>query len=973
MHGDIPITHILRPNRPFARIGLGWMRYVLLCLIALARLTGAQFSYFGKNKVQTRDYQFESFETEHFKIFFYPGGEGVAEFAAKAAEDFYSVTKKDLNMELEEKVPIILYLSPSQFRETNVIIDLIEEGVGGFSELIKNRIVVPFNGSYNDLYYVLGHELTHIFEFKMFYRSRLAVLLGAVGEFQVPLWVLEGFAEFQSGWANVSSEVFMRDLVINNRLVSLVELNDNYGYLAYREGESFFRYVAELYGREKVYEFMNTLKSKRNLEATFSAVFGMSQKKIGAEWENWLKMRYWPQITKLANFGKIAERLTNHIEDGSVYNTASAISPSGTKIAMISDRAEYVDSYIISATDGRVLKKLVRGERSGGFENMHLIRPGLAWSPDEKLIALITTTAGRDNIALIDVNRGRVRRRIGGNLDGIYSPKFSPDGKTLAFVGVKNGFSDIYSVSIGGGEPRRLTYDMFEERDPAFSPTGDTIVFISDRPDPGEDWVPGRYAVWLRLPTGEIQRLTERRGFFGYPTWTHSGDYLLWVAQDSSSHNIYVYSLKDSKVVRQTDFLGEVSHLSLSRDDRKLAFSYFSNVGWDIAIMFDPLKKIPETAEVVQRSTDSAQQKFVKSGLDFEKVKPAGFSLSLDYLAGAASYSAGPEGFAGTLVIGFSDILGNHRFKFYTDLYGDILNSNLIFQYWLLPYRIDYGFALFQFFDVPFYSPGQIYVERVTRGAQAIMSYPFDQFTRVEAGLTGVGSDISAWLYQDGWHLHRRYQERTFFGAGAFVFDNTFWPDQLGPVRGTRLRFETGSSFLSSRQLEMLAGDLRNYQRLGKRFVLGTRIVNLVQFGEIGGYYIGGPIEVVRLNESYVSEYLEVRGYQPGEFYYPRGVSAGLFNFELRYPFIDRLKIAFPLPLDVRNIRGVAFLDGGVVFRDSMRLWNGHQFQDLKLGAGVGLRVLILSSFYLKLDFAKPLSATKNKNWKYIFELGYDF
>ncbi|MEO0070734.1 MAG: hypothetical protein ABIK39_01420 [candidate division WOR-3 bacterium] len=939
-----------------------------------AEISLGQFSYFGKNKVQTRDYQFQCFETEHFKVFFYSGGEGIAEFAAKAAEDYYSTLKKDLNMELEDKVPIIIYLSPGQFRETNVITDLIEEGVGGFSELLKNRIVVPFNGSYKDLYQVIGHELTHIFEFRMFYRSRLAVLLGAVGEFQVPLWVLEGFSEFQSGWANVSSEIFMRDLVINNRLVSLVELNDNYGYLAYREGESFFRYVAEVYGREKVYEFMNTLKSRRNLEATFSAVFGMSQKKIGVEWENWLKMRYWPQIRKLNNFKEVAECLTNHNEDGSVYNTASALSPSGTKIAMVSDRTEYVDCYIISATDGRVLKKVVRGERSGGFEDMHLIRPGLAWSPDERLIAIVTTTANRDNIALIDVQRGKVKRRIFGNLDAIYSPKFSPDGKRLIFIGVKNGFSDIYTVAVEGGEPRRLTYDMYEERDPAFSPGGDTIVFVSDRPDPGEEWMPGDYAVWLLLPTGESERLTERRGFFGYPVWVHSEEFLLWVAQDSFSHNIFLYSLKDRRVVSRTDFLGEVSHLSLSRDDKKLAFSYFSNTGWDIAIMYEPLKKIPhgDTADGGRLTADGGR-KFIKSGLDFEKVRPVGFSLSLDYLAGAASYTTGPEGFAGTLLIGFSDILGNHRFELYTDLYGDILNSNFLFQYWLLPYRIDYGFALFQFFDVPYYAPGLIYVERVTRGAQMIMSYPFDKFMRVEAGLSGMGSEIGVWGYEEYWMLDTLFWERTFFGSGAFVFDNTFWPDPLGPVRGTRLRFETGSSFLSTRQWKMLSGDLRNYQRLGRRFVFGTRLVNLAQLGEVGGYYIGGPIEVVRLNESYVSEYLEVRGYRLGEFYYDRGVSAGLFNLELRYPFIDRLKLAFPLPLDIRNIRGVAFLDGAVVFRDNMRLWDGQRLQDLKLGAGFGVRMLLLSYFYLKLDFAKPLSETKDKSLKVIFELGYDF
>ncbi len=927
--------------------------FVLLFLGAGAA-TG-QFSYFGKNKVQTRDYQFQNFETEHFKVLFYPGGEGLAEFVARTAEDFYSRISRDLNMELEQKVPVIVYLSPGQFAETNVITDLIDEGVGGFSELIRNRIVVPFNGSYNDLYHVIGHELTHVFEFQMFYRSRLAALLGAIGEFEVPLWIMEGFAEFQSGWVHVQSDIFMRDLVINNRLVSLVELNDNYGYLAYREGESFFNYVAERYGREKVYEFMNTLRSKRNLERTFQAVFGMSQKKVGEDWERWLRIKYLPQVTKLPNFDELAVRLTDHTADGSLYNTAPAISPGGTKIAMVSDRAEYVDLYLISATRGEVLRRLVRGGRSGGFEGLHLLRPGVAWSPDEKTVAVVTTTRGRDNIALIDVASGRVKRRIYGNLDAIYTPKFSPDGRRLVFVGVKNGFSDIYVVGVAGGEAQRLTYDMFEDRDPAFSPGGDTIVFVSDRPDSDDEWVPGSYGVWLRKGQGELERLSSSPGFFGYPTFAHTDDLILWTAADSSGQNICVYSLKERRVVRRTDLLGAVSHLSLSRDDRKLVFAYFSNVGWDVAIIFDPLEKIPVDTIDKPVATDSVE--FVKAGLDFEKVKPVGFSLALDYVAGAASYTTGAEGFAGTVDIAMSDILGNHRFEIYTDLYGDILNSNAILQYWLLPYRLNYGFALFQIFDISAYIPGQLLVERVNRGVQVVVSYPFDRFMRVEAGLTGMFSDIGGWRYEGGWYQESRKRERTFFGSGAFVFDNTFWPDEFGPARGVRARLEAGSSFLSSRQFEDVTGDFRSYHRLGRRFVFASRFAGAGSFGAGGRFYLGG-------------EY--VRGYNWGEFYKRDGPGIALFNFELRYPFIDRLKLAFPLPLDIRGIRGIAFLDGGVVFQDSVRLWDGQRFDDLKLGVGAGLRIPIYF-FYLKLDFAKPLSTTGDKNWKFIFGLGYDF
>ena len=57
-----------------------------------------------------------------------------------------------------------------------------------------------------------------------------------------------------------------------------------------------------------------------------------------------------------------------------------------------------------------------------------------------------------------------------------------------------------------------------------------------------------------------------------------------------------------------------------------------------------------------------------------------------------------------------------------------------------------------------------------------------------------------------------------------------------------------------------------------------------------------------------------------------------------------------------------------------MEIWDGsnNRLKDLKLGAGVGLRFRI-SLFSIKLDFGKPLSATDDKSWKFIFGLGTDF
>ncbi|MEO0114759.1 MAG: BamA/TamA family outer membrane protein [candidate division WOR-3 bacterium] len=915
-------------------------------LLTIFSLTLSQY-YFSKNKVQYRDFDFKTLETDNLRIYFYSGGENLAEFVSKIGEEFYQRLSEELSVKIEGKIPVIIYNSPNEFEQTNVILDIIEESVGGFSELFKNRVVLPFTGSYSEFRHVIAHELTHIFEFEMFYKPRLASILTLIPDFQIPLWVMEGFAEFISTTRELNSDVFMRDLVINERLVPIDRLTDDQGYLCYREGEAIFRFIEERYGRKKVIEFLHNLKLKRNLTSAFQASFGMNEKQFSEKWEEYLKIKYWPQIVNKANFDKIAKLLTNHREDGSTYNTSPAISPTGTKIAFISDRREYTDIYVISAIDGRMLRRLVKGERSAGFESVHLFRGGIDWSSDEKFIVFVAKSGGKDGIVICEYPSGRIKKRLVLDLDGVYSPSLSPDNQKVVFVGVKNGFSDIYVANINTGDLEKITYDIYEDRDPSFSPSGDTIVFVSDRPQDGE-WEPGSFAIFLNPQPNSFQPLTGRLDYYAYPIFTPDGKNLIYTAGDSS-YNLYVHSLTENKVTNRTKFLGGVYYPSISADGEKLTFSYYSNLGWDIAIIREPLTKIP-VAEVPESLVIETRPSYQIEGIDWSKVKPYIFSLSLDYAIGAAGYSS-YSGVAGTAAVAFSDALGNHRFYIYTDLYRSLSNSQFYLSYWFLPKRIDWGFAIFQYFDYPELYSNYIYLQQ-KRGIDILASYPFNKFFRFEAGFIPALWQNEVWRYisnQQGsyWYQDTVFGEKIFILSQALIFDNTYWL-WTGPIRGTRTRAEVYQTIFSDRSFYTGYVDFRNYQKLAPRYTLATRLAAIASFGpDAERFYLGG-------------EY--VRGYEFYEFYQQIGTKLALFNLELRHPFIDRFKLAFPLPIDIRDIRGVTFIDAGMTLRDTIRdaIWENGRFKDLKVGIGAGIRFYI-SYFQLRLDWAWPLSELRQQ------------
>jgi tricorn protease len=80
---------------------------------------------------------------------------------------------------------------------------------------------------------------------------------------------------------------------------------------------------------------------------------------------------------------------------------------------------------------------------------------------------------------------GQARRLTAHSGDELY-PKFSPDGKWIAFTGQYDGNSDVFVIPAGGGEPRRLTYHPSNDMVLGWSPDG-RILFrsnrVSDLPD----------------------------------------------------------------------------------------------------------------------------------------------------------------------------------------------------------------------------------------------------------------------------------------------------------------------------------------------------------------------------------------------------------------------------------------------------------------------------------------------------------
>ncbi len=904
------------------------MKRILFLLILLVIQVRAQY-YFGKNKIQYKNFNFKQIETDHFKILFYQGGEGLAQFAAGVLERTYSRYIRDFGREIDFTIPVIIYNSTGDFSQTNVILELIDEGVGGFTEIFKNRIVVPFTGSYYEFSHVLQHELVHVFQFQIFNNVLSDVF--AFTPYEPPPWVTEGLAEFCSSHGRNDYIPFMQDMLLNDNLVKLDRLSNLYGYLVYKEGESVFLFIEDKYGRRKVFEFINALKYKKSIKGAVRSVFGVSFEEFSEAWLDYLKLNFWKDIDKKPFYNEHVEVLFKHRKSSGIYNYSPVFSPDGSKIAFVSDKEGYTNVYIISSFDGKIIRKLVKGEQDKKYENIPILRKLLWWLDDENL-AMVIHSEGRDRIYIVSYPEGRIVEKLDPGVDMIKD--VNGDGKRIIFSGVKDGMTDIYIYD--KGKVKRLLFDSYEDRNPVFL-HGDTFLFFSDR---DTNWVPGNYSIMMGVIKenhADIIPLTEHIGRI-YSLSVDKKRGIVWVIR-GKERMISAYALTGF-YLGDIYLPGGVYTVDFSEERNSLVFSHFFDMGWNVSLIEKP-------ADFLKEYKSMEEDFYEVSQYETEEPERYRVSFSLDYLYGGFAYSS-IYGMSGGLNLAFSDLLGNHRFYFFSDLNSDIETSNIYFSYFYLEKRLDLGLGVFQVTNY-YYVDGDTILEERWRGGGFNIVYPFSKFLRFEFNpFLFYVRDI--YFSYETFRIYRVENYPLSYMDFALVGDNVlyYW---YSPYTGMRWRAE----FYFPVPQEFYTGyiDLRKYLKVVyPRFSFAFRGLLAGSFGEkVERFYIGGLYGV--------------RGVETEEMV--TGSYIGFANIEFRFPLIEEIRFGFPR-FSLRGIRGAVFMDGGIA-QDTITSLESSRFI---LSGGGAIRWFIFY-FPISIEFAYPLIGEEDKKWAIYINLYPEF
>ena len=502
----------------------------------------ADAQYFGRNKVLWEDFEFQVLATEHFDIYYYPADHPAIDDLGRMAERWYQRLSTAFDHRLTERKPIIFYADQPDFRQTTVSFGLIGEGTGGFTEPLRNRVVLPLTGVYAETDHVLGHELVHAFQFDI--ASALAASRRNVALGQLPLWMIEGLAEyFSQGREDAQTAMWVRDGVVHDDLPDLGKLSRNYKYSPYQFGQAFWAYVGGRWDdRRASLLFGNALVlgPQRAIQETL----GIDAETLFADWHEALQETYRPVLAGRQVASEAFRKVLSEETTRGRLNVAPAVSPDGGTVAFLSTRDLFsIDLYLADAETGRVRRKLLSAGADPHFDALRFLDSAGAWSPDGSRFAFVVFESGDHSIAMVDVRSGDVTRRYKPPVGAVSSPAFTPDGRSLVFSGAISGITDLWILDLESGASRRLTDDLYAALQPTVSPDGRTVAYVTDR-GPGTDlgelaYRPLRIALY-DLGSGEVRVLDVFEGAKHLdPQYSPDGRWLYFVADPDGVSDVF--------------------------------------------------------------------------------------------------------------------------------------------------------------------------------------------------------------------------------------------------------------------------------------------------------------------------------------------------------------------------------------------------------------------------------------------------
>lgn len=400
-----------------------------------------------------------------------------------------------------------------------------------------------------------------------------------------PRWMVEGLATYYesalSGGGRVrasSTDMVLRMAVLEDALFDLGQVSGfpwawPQGHVPYLYGGLFVDYLARRFGEDALRRVSFDYGAQLlpfGVNVTARHVFGEDYDGLYADFVTELRGRYGAALSEVKQAGRHEGELI--IRRG---HRGQDVGPA----RMSQDGTMY---FVAAPIDDHAA--LYRRDAAGNVTQVTRVYADaeLALLPGARE-ALLTQDEVTDlyrvhgDLFRVDLATGRkVRLTQGARVSG---PDVSPDGATLVFVQADGGHMVLREASVAQPTRAQTLVDLGPETQlwtPRFSPDGRSVVFAG--------MAAGRRDIYLYdRATRHLNRLTDDRALDGAPVFTIDGSAVLYHSDRDGIYNLYVQEVAGGAPRRLTRVLGGAFYPEPWPDGRTVLYRSYSSRGFDLA------------------------------------------------------------------------------------------------------------------------------------------------------------------------------------------------------------------------------------------------------------------------------------------------------------------------------------------------------------------------------------------------------
>ena len=973
---------------------------VLVC----ARLLSAQIVYtqfYGKNRVIYTDFNWEFYSTKHFDIYYYTKDTKMLQIVAGLAESAYSQISDKIKHHLSAKVPLLYYKTTSDFLQSNLFQPV--EGWLGVSEPVLFRVAVQGDLPIDELYDLMLHELSHIFQYDLLW-GRPGGVIYAVS--RPPDWVFEGFSEYCTEKWSSWSDLIVRDAVLNDRIPELNRAGEMFSQYqsirnpAYDFGHALYDYIEAEFGKNGVLNFWHTMKNAPLIGRVNPIMksFAMDYKHFTHEYKKHLREKYKDFVTR-ENPDNYGIALGPEYPMNQYWFAFShAVSPSGDLVAVVTYNVKDFDLDVIlfSVVDGRPMKNLTKGHTLKYEYIKFEIEPSngkdITWSHDGDTIAFFARAGHKHALFLVNVLTGSIIKKIYLKEDAPSSPAFCSGDSELLYTAFEDGQRDIFKVNLDRGNTINLTRDELYEKAVTASTDGKLLAYTIRL---------GAFDKIFVSPADNLKKktqLTFGRGNTITPEFSNDSQEIFFVGDMRNAYNIYSISLETGEMLRYTDvrtgcFLPVPDPIKKG----KIIFTAFNKGAFQL--FKSEMESLEEEAVTfADMDYDEEFERFepiVTVDIDEKKITPYK-GLGKLYMNNRPPINAilSTDGsiYGGT-ALSFSDLLGDYNFSLLAYQVRSFRSYNI--SYANLKNRFQFMAEAFQFtmfYYTPYSYLDPVYYEllsyrdalatRTMIGAQFTGFYPFNRYYRAQVGLSFINYEedfYNPYLYQA---LGQQSQTYGYFyngnalSASAALIGETTNFRYYGPYSGNTFKFSLSKSIpVNSKFIRNTTAyvDLRQYLPICGDTLFAFRLNIMASMGRNPYIYYWGGNNQVRS-----SYYFNIIG------------NTGWYaNVEFRIPLVN---VASTIIGRIGPVRGVFFFD---MTRAKLKGYPAKIYDVgyddwgipiLRAADAIGSYGFGIQFFFLGMplhfdwakrleieDVSKPFGIKSYGNFEFKFWIGFDF